>query len=83
MFPISPEFLQDSETELDALPINDIKDHLAGLSASHTKYFPNFMSKEHCWVENPFRVTERPPVFLPADCEKLMEITSDAQATFE
>ena len=40
-FSILTEFLQESETELDTETINDIKDHLAGLSESLTMYFPN------------------------------------------
>ena len=83
--PILTEFLQESETELDAVTINDIKDHLAGLTKSLTMYLPNLECKEHSLVQNPFRVTEKTPEFLSADYEKLIEITSDTQlkATFE
>ena len=78
-FPFLNEFLQESEAEIDTETINDIKDHLAGLSESLTMYFPNLEYKEHCWVQNPFRITEKPPGFLLADNEKLIKINSDTQ----
>ena len=78
-FPILTEFQQESETELDAETMNDIKDHLGGLSESLTMYFLNMENKEHCWAQNPFRATEKPPGFLSADYEKFIEITSDTQ----
>ena len=40
-FHIPTEYLQESETELDAETINDIKDHLAGLSGYPTMYLAN------------------------------------------
>ena len=48
-------------------------------------YFLNLEDKEHCCVENPFRVTEKPPGFLSVDYEKLIENTSDTRlkAKFE
>ena len=84
-FPIITEFLQESETELDAETINDIKDKLAGLSQYLTMYFSNLEYKEHCWVQNPFRVTENTPGFLSTDYEKMIEIIYDTQlkAKFE
>ena len=65
--------------------INDIKDNLAGLSESLIMYFYNLEHREHCWVQNPFKVTEKPLGFLSADFEKLIEIPSDTQlmANFE
>ena len=41
--------------------------------------FPNLEYREHCWVQNPFRVTEKSTGFSSADYEKLIEITSDVQ----
>ena len=48
-------------------------------------YFPNLEYREHGWVQNPVRVTEKSPGFLSADYEKLIENTSDTQlmAKFE
>ena len=43
--PIPTEFLHESETELDAEPINDIKDVVNGLSESLTICFPNMSIK--------------------------------------
>ena len=65
--------------------INEIKDHVVGLSKTLTMYFPKLENKEHCWVQNQFRVTENPPRYLSVDDEKLIEITSDTQlkAKFE
>ena len=42
-------------------------------------YFPNLENKDHCWVQNPCRVTKRQPVFLPADYDKWIEITFNNQ----
>ena len=79
------ELLLESEKEIDVETINDINDHLAGLSESLTMYFPNLERREHRWIQNPFRVTEKPLGFLSTDFEKLIEITSDTQlmANFE
>ena len=44
-FPILTEFIQESETELDAETINDIKDHFAGSSEYLTMYFQNLEYK--------------------------------------
>ena len=77
-FPVLTEFLQESETELDTETINDIKVNLAGLSESPTMYSSNLEYKEHCWVQNPFRVTEKLPGFPSADYE-VIEMTSDTQ----
>ena len=57
-FHILTEILPESEMELDAETINDIKDHFASLSESPTIYFPNLECKGHCCVQNPYGVAE-------------------------
>ena len=42
-------------------------------------------NKDHYWVQNPFKLTEKPTGFLAVDYENSIEITSDTQlkAKFE
>ena len=48
-------------------------------STSLNEYFPCLEIKDHYWVQNPFRVTEKPSDFHAAAYEKLIEMTSDTE----
>ena len=84
-FPLLTEFLQELEVDLDTETFNDMKGHLNNLSESLIEYFPNLTNKDHYWVQNPFKVADKPSGFLAKDYEYFIEITSDTQlkAKFE
>ena len=54
-------------------------DDLKSLSTSLNEYFYYLEIKDHYWVQNPFRVTEKPSDFHAAAYEKLIEMTSDTE----
>ncbi len=76
-FPLLNDFPQESEVDLEVEILNDIKNHLNSLSESLIEYFPNLKNKDNYWVQNSFKVKEKPTGFLAVDYENLKEITSD------
>ena len=64
---------------------SEIEDHLSSLTESVQEYFPNLRSKTNSWVQNPFKITERPMKLTASDYESLIELTSDSvlKAKFE
>ena len=63
-FPSLTEYQLESEIDLPAETVLDIKDHLRSLSISLNEYFPDLEIKDRYWVQNPFRVTENLRVFM-------------------
>jgi hypothetical protein len=75
-FPTLSAFLEESEIDLDMELLVNIKTHLSSLLKSLNDYFPNLENQdEHNWVQNPFKIKEKPKGFLAMDYEKLIEMT--------
>ena len=66
-FPLLSEFLLEFEVDLDTETFNDIKGQLNNLSEFLIEYFPNLKNKDHYWVQNPFKVTEKLAGFLAVE----------------
>ncbi|GFS57443.1 zinc finger BED domain-containing protein 5 [Trichonephila inaurata madagascariensis] len=56
-----------------------IKTHLSKLQQSLSDYFPNLENQDNCWVQNPFKITEKPKGFHSMDYENLIELSSDTE----
>ena len=95
LFPVGTIFLHSfapsdqpallSEGHLLDMIVNDIEKHVSSLTESFTEYFPNLQSKNNYWVQNPFKVTEKPIELTATEYENLIEITCDSvlKAKFE
>ncbi|GBN24791.1 Zinc finger BED domain-containing protein 5 [Araneus ventricosus] len=71
------DFLEESEVDLDM----EIRDgiHLSSLQQSLSDYFPNLENQDNYWVQNPFKIKEKPKGFHSMDYENLIELSSDTQ----
>ncbi|GBL90425.1 Zinc finger BED domain-containing protein 5 [Araneus ventricosus] len=73
------DFLEESEVDLDMEIRDGIKTHLSSLQQSLTDYFPNLENQDNYWVQNPFKIKEKPKGFHSLDYENLIELSSDTQ----
>ncbi|GBM34224.1 Zinc finger BED domain-containing protein 5 [Araneus ventricosus] len=72
------DFLEESEVDLDMEIRDGIKTHLSSLQQSLSDYFPNLENQDH-WVQNPFKIKEKPQGFHSMNYENLIELSSDTQ----
>ncbi|GBL96659.1 Zinc finger BED domain-containing protein 5 [Araneus ventricosus] len=73
------DFLEESEVDLDMEIRDGIKTHLSSLQQSLSDYFPNLENQDNYWVQNPFKIKEKPKGFHSMDYENLIELSSDTQ----
>lgn len=76
MFPTLSDFLEESEVDLNMEIRDDIKTHLSSLLESLNDYFSNLKNLNNYWVQNPFKIKEKPKGFLAMDYENLCTYTS-------
>ncbi|GBM06132.1 Zinc finger BED domain-containing protein 5 [Araneus ventricosus] len=73
------DFLEESEVDLDMEIRDGEKTHLSSLQQSLSDYFPNLENQDNYWVQNAFKIKEKPKVFHSMDYENLIELSSDTQ----
>ncbi|GBM84908.1 Zinc finger BED domain-containing protein 5 [Araneus ventricosus] len=73
------DFLEESEVDFDMEIRDGIKTHLSSLQQSLSDYFPNLENQDNYWVQNPFKIKEKPKGFHSMDYENLIELSSDTQ----
>ena len=56
----------------------EIADHIHDLEMNLVKYLPP-MNDDNNWVQNVFKIMEKPANFTTKDYENIIEITSDSQ----
>ena len=71
------DFLEESEGDLDMEIRDGIKAHLSNIQQSLSDYFPNLENQDNYWVQNPFKIKEKPKGFYSMDHENLIELSSD------
>lgn len=79
MFADVSDFLEESEVDLDMEIRDGIKTHLSSLQQSLSDYFPNLENQDDYWVQNPFKIKEKPKGFHSMDYENVIELSSDTQ----
>ncbi|GFS85457.1 zinc finger BED domain-containing protein 5 [Trichonephila clavipes] len=72
-------FHEESEVYLDIKIRDGIKTHLSSLQQSLSNYFPNLEYPNKYWVQNSFKIKEKPKEFHSMDYENLIELSSDTQ----
>ncbi|XP_026819637.1 zinc finger BED domain-containing protein 5-like [Rhopalosiphum maidis] len=80
-FPTIKCFSKEEEVEINEVFIEEIIQHLTGLSEGFNHYFPNDQQvkyKNELWIKNPFIVNTRPPAMSAKEYETFIEFTSDS-----
>ncbi|XP_050058667.1 zinc finger BED domain-containing protein 5-like [Aphis gossypii] len=80
-FPTIKCFSKEEEVKINEVFIEEIIQHLTGLSEGFNQYFPNDQQvkyKNELWIKNPFIVNTRPPAMSAKEYETFIEFTSDS-----
>jgi len=80
-FPTIKCFLEEEAVEINEVFIEEIIQHLTGLSAGFNQYFKNDQQvkyKNELWIKIPFIVNTRPPAMSVREYETFIELTSDS-----
>lgn len=73
-------YLEEEGVEIKEILVEEISQHLTGLSEAFNQYFPEEQVKHQnkLWIKNPFIVNARPSTMSAKEYETFIEIKSDS-----
>lgn len=80
-FPTIKSFSEEEGVEIEGTYIEEIIQHLKGLSEAFNQYFPNEQQIKYqnsLWIKNPFIVNAKPSTMSAEEYKTFIEMTSDS-----